>query len=628
MTQYFSVKALESQRSSGYKNSTFAIAELVDNSFDAGASICRIIFIEKRDGNNRKYIDEILIVDDGEGMSDGVLKNCLQFGGTSNDSEEILVAKKKIGKFGFGLPNASLSQCPNITVMSWRDHSQIKSTSLVLEKLKKSDSIEIPELEIFNTPDYFNSVGAILNHEHGTVVSWKECDRLSNTRAETIITKSKLLLGKLFRHLLRSGRKIEFAAYEYSVTNNSYSIVKELKVAPNDPLFLMKNAAISEQLYIAANEPSGTDSKRDPAEYYKKYSLDENHSEPTNVLLEDQSYIFKFEWRGHVYEFKITTSYANIDIQKPGIREGGDTIVGKFYKLKEKECISFVRSDREISSGNYGFYNVTDPRQRWWSIEVAFKPDSDDLLGVHNNKQGIEFVFTDEIDPTETFDKHTATMQQAREQLWYQLTQKLETARKAAWREILDSHKKWLLLHPVVNPDPENPVTVPGSTSTTTRIQNVTDGKRARQFSAEDRLNLIARLKEKYDHLEHDSIEKAVDFYDTSKSRGAVLYSNSESDQLWSMTNVGSFLIVLINTNHMFYQNVIEPLKSIGRESDITAIELFISSLAWEEHTHFSNGSEKQVIEDFRSYVGLHLNKYLREFTYYDEGALDEEEKV
>ena len=90
---------------------------------------------------------------------------------------------------------------------------------------------------------------------------------------------------------------------------------------------------------------------------------------------------------------------------------------------------------------------------------------------------------------------------------------------------------------------------------------------------------------------------------------------------------MGSFLIVLINTNHMFYQNVIEPLKSIGRESDITAIELFISSLAWEEHTHFANGSEKQVIEDFRSYVGLHLNKYLREFTYYDGDASDEEEK-
>ena len=626
MTQYFSVKALESQRSSGYKNSTFAIAELVDNSFDAGASFCRIIFIEKRDGNSRKYIDEILIVDDGEGMSDEVLKNCLQFGGTSNESEENLVRNKKIGKFGFGLPNASLSQCPNITVVSWRDQSQKKSTALVLETLKKSDSIEIPELEIFNTPDYFDSVGAILNQDHGTVVSWKECDRLSNSRAETIINKSKLLLGKLFRHLLVDGRKIEFAAYEYSATNNSYSIVRELKVAPNDPLFLMKNAAISEHLYQAANDPGGTDPERDPAEYYKKYSLDENRSEPTNTLLEDQSYIFKFEWRGHVYEFKITTSCANPDIQKPGIREGGHTKVGKFYKLKEKECISFVRSDREISSGNYGFYNVTDARQRWWSIEVAFTPDSDDLLGVHNNKQGIEFVYTDEVDPTETFDKHTATLQQAREQLWYQLTQMLETARKAAWKEILDSHKKWLLHHPV-NPDPENPVTVPGSTTTTTRIQNDTDGKRARQFSAEDRLNLIARLKEKYDHLEHDKIEKAVDFYDTSKSRGAVLYSSSESDQLWSLTNVGSFLIVLINTNHMFYQNVIEPLKSIGRESDITAIELFISSLAWEEHTHFANGSEKQVIEDFRSYVGLHLNKYLREFTYYDGDASDEEEK-
>lgn len=46
---YFTFQALVSQRASGYRNTTYAIAELIDNAFDAVAQTCRVIFIEKRD---------------------------------------------------------------------------------------------------------------------------------------------------------------------------------------------------------------------------------------------------------------------------------------------------------------------------------------------------------------------------------------------------------------------------------------------------------------------------------------------------------------------------------------------------------------------------------------------------
>ena len=98
--------------------------------------------------------------------------------------------------------------------------------------------------------------------------------------------------------------------------------------------------------------------------------------------------------------------------------------------------------------------------------------------------------------------------------------------------------------------------------------------------------------------------------------RGCVLYSKSDSERLWSLTNVGNFLIVLINTNHLYYQNVIHPIRIDGQDSALTAIELFISSLAWEEHTHFAGGLKKDTIEEYRSFVGIHLNSYLREYTY------------
>jgi hypothetical protein len=619
MPTYFSVNALESQRSSGYKNTTFAIAELIDNAFDSGAMTCKVIFIEKRGSDNKRYIDEVLIADDGEGMSDEKLKFCLQFGGTTNDDINELVLKKKIGKFGYGLPNASLSQCPSILVASWISQGLVFSSRLDLEELKNSQSIEIPELEPFSFPEYYESVGAVINESHGTIVSWKKCDRLSNSKAETIISKSEKLLGRLFRYLLASGRKIELTQYEYSSTSGQYVEQGKTVVRKNDPLFLMEDTVISTVLYQASKDSNGAEAARDPAQYYSRFSIGPDSSKPTNLKLEDQSFRFNFEWRGKEYSFDIITSYAHPDIQKPGIREGGDTSVGKFYKEKEKECINFVRSGREISAGNYGFYNQADPRQRWWSIEVSFTPDADELLGVHNNKQGVDFVYSNDVDPTEVFEKYTASLQQAREQLWCELTKKIERARKEVWKEILNAQKKWELSITPEDTTVDGEPILPGGTQTTTKIQKDTDGVRARQFSQDEKDALFERLKEKYTDIPHDDILRTIDLYDLSKLRGCVLYSQSASDQLWSLTNVGNFLITLINTNHMFYQNMIEPLKMAGRESSLAAIELFISSLAWEEYQHFASGNNKNVIEEFRSYVGIHLNRYLREFTYRDE---------
>ena len=199
MSTYFTFKALESQRAAGYKNTTYALAELVDNSFDAAASECRVIFIEKRNADNKKYIDEIIIADDGEGMSDEILSDSLAFGGGVNTDIEVIVSKKKMGTFGFGLPNASLSQCPNIRVYSWTEKGKIKNTRLILEELRKQGSIEVPALGSEELPSHYDKVDACLDVNHGTIVSWKDCDRLSYTKAETIINNSEHLLGKIYR---------------------------------------------------------------------------------------------------------------------------------------------------------------------------------------------------------------------------------------------------------------------------------------------------------------------------------------------------------------------------------------------------------------------------------------------
>src|SRR5690242_20597249 len=112
MSTFFSPKALTSLRAAGYKNTQYALAELIDNSFDAEAKNVKVIFFEKKDHQDKKVVQEIIVCDDGTGMDKERVEVCLQFGNTGNEDLAEIVAKKKKGMYGFGLPNASLSQCP------------------------------------------------------------------------------------------------------------------------------------------------------------------------------------------------------------------------------------------------------------------------------------------------------------------------------------------------------------------------------------------------------------------------------------------------------------------------------------------------------------------------------------
>ena len=620
MSTYFTYQALESQRASGYRNTTYALAELVDNSFDAGATKCKIIFIERRENNNRKRIDEILIADNGSGMSTVDLENSLRFGGGTNFDLDQTVTKGKIGKFGFGLPNASLSQCPNVNVYSWTEQEPVRSSRLVLSELRGTGTVEIPPVETCSLPTYYNKLGARISEKCGTIISWRDCDRLSNTRAETIIRKSEELLGKLYRYLLNAGKTLELMVFEANGPGDAKFLKTHEHICrPNDPLFLLPNTVISSVLFNESKNSTNTDHSKDPAEYYKKFVKDEKNCIATNVEVEDHCYEWSFFWQGREHKFSITTTRAHEDIQKPGIREGGSTPVGAFYKKHERECISFVRAKREIAADHFGFYNTSDPQQRWWSVEVSFDPYSDELLGVHNNKQGIEFTFTNEA--AQLFDKHTATLQEAREELWSQLTKIITKARRAAWKEIKAADKKWRESN--VPPDTRPVPVLPGSGSGTNIPWREIDGERSVRFTEEERQAFIVRLSQRFSDVPKDDIENAVNLYDQSGLPGCLLYGPSESDRLWDQTSIGKYLVVMVNSNHRFYEKVILPLMERDDGAGASAVELFIASLAAQE-SEIVAARDVEMMENYRSLVGLRLNRYLSKME--EMGAVSEGE--
>lgn len=106
--------------STEYDSLEKAAAEIVDNSIDANARNVLIILNSAYDVKKGKNVlSEIAFLDDGEGMSPGVLQHVVGFGSTSRTNGG------KIGKFGIGMNQAFLFACKKFSVYSWKNPNEV-----------------------------------------------------------------------------------------------------------------------------------------------------------------------------------------------------------------------------------------------------------------------------------------------------------------------------------------------------------------------------------------------------------------------------------------------------------------------------------------------------------------------
>ena len=87
--------AVNAMRDNGYKNAAYAIAELFDNSIQAGAGSVELLCVEAEEQLRQRRvrrIRQIAVLDNGIGMDSDVLRQALQFGnGTRLDDRSALV---------------------------------------------------------------------------------------------------------------------------------------------------------------------------------------------------------------------------------------------------------------------------------------------------------------------------------------------------------------------------------------------------------------------------------------------------------------------------------------------------------------------------------------------------------
>lgn len=127
---------IQATRDSGYKGTGSAVAELVDNAIQAGAT--RIdVFVLQADGDSNSLVLEVL--DNGCGMAPATLMQALRFGGSSRFND-----RTGLGRYGMGLPNSSFSQARRLEVVTWRSQRDVWSAALDLDEIAAGKIIYVP----------------------------------------------------------------------------------------------------------------------------------------------------------------------------------------------------------------------------------------------------------------------------------------------------------------------------------------------------------------------------------------------------------------------------------------------------------------------------------------------------
>jgi hypothetical protein len=203
---------VEATRDTGYKNTAAAIAELVDNAFEARACTVSIRIEEIKDRGANGLT--ITVTDDGIGMTPDVLQKALQFGGSTRFGSRMAA-----GRFGMGLPNGCLSQARRFDVFTWTRPSEVWSSYLDVDEIASGRLLIVPR------PRSFKPAALLTETKSGTVVALTKCDRLDCRRLRPLQEKLRHELGRIFRKFLYAGKKL---------------LINGQALHPLDPLFLQE----------------------------------------------------------------------------------------------------------------------------------------------------------------------------------------------------------------------------------------------------------------------------------------------------------------------------------------------------------------------------------------------------
>lgn len=539
-------------RNTGYKNIESAVSEIIDNSIEANAKNIFVILREEIAHSGRKVVNEIGFLDDGEGMDYDILGSCLGIGASTR------IERRGMGRFGVGLPQASLYACPEVEVYSWQSGvTNVKKVFLNINKIKEGTQTEIADPIDTEVPepyiDYikYNTPGSEYDFsKSGTLVIWKNCDRINPKTSGPLTDKLCFSLGQKFRYFIHdniSKIKIICDQNRENITN----------VLPNDPLFLMDDNCV-------LCDPSEPDRIYGPMESSKN--------------LEPPFELFTADGVGSG-EINLPIKYinSNEEIKKSSVKIRFSIVKRKFYDetafknnnpgssplgkhAAKVEGISIIRARREIDFRRFDFYDVlNEPQHRWWGCEIIFEPELDEVFGVSNNKQYVELkeIAQEDLDVEERDVKP----------LWVQLAEIIKPTIRNMYNKNAETRKQTRSLENNIIPS--------------VNIMNTVEENDYKQDSASDESTPEEKLtigKNELLKLGYENLtdEQTIKLFDNKVN---INYRDlGERCPAFDYKIVLQAIVITINISHSFYKSFLYEIYQQNPDAKIT-FELLLGSL-------------------------------------------------
>ena len=543
-------------RNTGYKNIESAVAEIIDNSVEANAKDIFVILREGIAKSGRKVVTEIGFLDNGDGMNEKVLGSCLGIGASTRQ------ARRGMGRFGVGLPQASLYACPDVEVYSWQDGVEnTKRVYLDINKVKEGEQKEIDDPIKMPIPEPYNSYIKYQTlfktydfTKSGTLVIWKQCDRINPKTRGPLTERLEFSLGQKFRYFIHDGvSKIKIICDE-----NPEAAVD---IAPNDPLFLMEDNCVlcdpaePKRVY----KPGQNNNAEAPFELYTAKGTDTGE---VNVPIKYYNKNGEIETGSVLLRFSIVKDKFYDETAFPKGSNPGDYALGKH--AAKMEGISVVRARREIDFRRFDFYNViNEPQHRWWGCEIVFEPVLDEIFGVANNKQYVELkkVDVEDLDPEE---RDVAP-------IWDQLADTIVPTIKAMYAQNKETRNNTRTFDDAQSQSTDIINTVENDPA----ISDYDDSSEETESPSAEEVAETGKEELKELVYEDPTDEQAARFINNSVN--FVYADKGERSPAFDYKPVLTTTVITINTSHKFYTSFLSKIYTNPEVQ--TTFELFLASL-------------------------------------------------
>ena len=371
---------LKGIRDLGYKESANALNEINDNSFQAGARNIHYELIGKSN------IGELVVYDDGHGMVKDMLSVAVTWGGTHRQN-----SRKGFGKYGYGLPSASLSIAKKYTIYSKVKGGDWHNIVFDITKLEGEGKPDLDEIRSIPKkcalPKFINDFEGenfnVKKLEHGTIIHYEELDKIYPRQLSTL--KNYLI--------------DDFGQTYFKLLNNTNMYVDDKKVEPVDILFATPGMR-------GFKDPMNDLSvKIEDKEWY-----DEKTQEITDH--EGNKQEIHIRWSRLPTLFFIRNESDEKDTEKAIIkgklsRKSDTDKRSARWKISNKnQGIVFRRLGRrmDVVRSFRGKFSV-GPNSRYWKCEVNFPPTLDEHFAVNTAKQQIILNdnFLDTLEKSDVF---------------------------------------------------------------------------------------------------------------------------------------------------------------------------------------------------------------------------------